>query len=142
MADIFFTYIQLFTYRNILSDICTGFHGVVDSMVAFQSLGYGFASTAFFFSIFFFFFHYYSAKSTLIYYLYSDSSTFLLLMMPRPLVRDDQIFFSATCPGQVASKNPLVLKNFLLVPKYFSNRKSIGQTVNTTISFSKCNSNQ
>ena len=31
-------------------------------------------------------------------------------------VRGDQIFFSATCPGQVASKNPLVLRNFLLVP--------------------------
>ena len=40
-------------------------------------------------------------------------------------IRGDQIFFSATCPGQVASKNPLVLRNFLLVPKYFSNRKSI-----------------
>ena len=33
--------------------------------------------------------------------------------------RGDQIFFSATCPGQVASKNPLVLKDFLLVPKIF-----------------------
>ena len=39
--------------------------------------------------------------------------------------RGDQIFFSATCPGQVACKNPLVLRNFLLVLKYFSNRKSI-----------------
>ena len=39
--------------------------------------------------------------------------------------RGDQIFFSATCPGQVASKNPLALKNFLLVPKYFSNRRSV-----------------
>ena len=48
--------------------------------------------------------------------------------------RGDQIFFSATCPGQVACKNPLVLRNFLLVPKYFSNRKSIGQVANTTIS--------
>ena len=58
--------------------------------------------------------------------------------------RGDQIFFSAICPGQVASKNPLVLKNFLLVSKYFSNRKSIGQIANTftTISYSKCNSNQ
>ena len=56
--------------------------------------------------------------------------------------RGDQIFFSATCPGQVASKNPLVLKNFLLVPKYFSNRKFIGQIANTTISYLKCNSNQ
>ena len=50
------------------------------------------------------------------------------------LGRGDQIFFSATCPGQVACKNPLVLRNFLLVPKYFSNRKSIGQVANTTIS--------
>ena len=58
------------------------------------------------------------------------------------LHRGDQIFFSATCPGQVASKNPLVLKNFLLVPKYFSNRKSVGQIANTTISYLKCNSNQ
>ena len=57
-------------------------------------------------------------------------------------LRGDQIFFSATCPGQVTSKNPLVLKNFLLVPKYFSNPKSIGQIANTTISSSKCNSNQ
>ena len=48
--------------------------------------------------------------------------------------RGDQIFFSATCPGQVACKNPLVLRNFLLVPKYFSYRKSIGQVANTTIS--------
>ena len=48
--------------------------------------------------------------------------------------RGDQIFFSATCPGQVTCKNPLVLRNFLLVPKYFSNRKSIGQVANTTIS--------
>ena len=56
--------------------------------------------------------------------------------------RGDQIFFSATCPGQVASKNPLVLKDFLLVPKYFSDRKSIGQIANTTISYLKCNSNQ
>ena len=48
--------------------------------------------------------------------------------------RGDQIFFSATCPGQVACKNPLVLRNFLLVPNYFSNRKSIGQVANTTIS--------
>ena len=56
--------------------------------------------------------------------------------------RGDQIFFSVTCPGQVASKNPLVLKNFSLVPKYFSNRRSIGQVANTTISYSKCNSNQ
>ena len=48
--------------------------------------------------------------------------------------RGDQIFFSATCPGQVACKNPLVLSNFLLVPKYFSNRKSIGQVANTTSS--------
>ena len=54
--------------------------------------------------------------------------------------RGDQIFFSATCPGQVASKNPLVLKNFLLVPKFFSNRKSVGQIANTTISYLKCNS--
>ena len=52
----------------------------------------------------------------------------------RPKIRGDQIFFSATCPGQVACKNPLVLRNFLLVPKYFSNRKSIGQVANTTIS--------
>ena len=51
-----------------------------------------------------------------------------------PKCRGDQIFFSATCPGQVACKNPLVLRNFLLVPKYFSNRKSIGQVANTTIS--------
>ena len=56
--------------------------------------------------------------------------------------RGDQIFFSATCPGQVASKNPLVLRNFLLVPKYFSHCISLGQVVNTTISYSKCNSNQ
>ena len=49
-------------------------------------------------------------------------------------LRGDQIFFSATCPGQVACKNPLVLRNFLLVPKYFNNRKSIGQVANTTIS--------
>ena len=56
--------------------------------------------------------------------------------------RGDQIFFSATCPGQVASKNPLVLRNFLFVPKYFSNCISFGQVVNTTISYSKCNSNQ
>ena len=56
--------------------------------------------------------------------------------------RGDQIFFSATCPGQVASKNPLVLRNFLLVPKYFSNCISFGQVANTTISYSKCNSNQ
>ena len=56
--------------------------------------------------------------------------------------RGDQIFFSATCPGQVASKNPLVLRNFLLVPKYFSHCISFGQVVNTTISYSKCNSNQ
>ena len=56
--------------------------------------------------------------------------------------RGDQIFFSATCPGQVASKNPLVLRNFLLVPKYFSNCTSFGQVANTTISYSKCNSNQ
>ena len=56
--------------------------------------------------------------------------------------RGDQIFFSATCPGQVASKNPLVLEDVLLVPKYISNHKSIGQTANTTISYSKCNSNQ
>ena len=35
--------------------------------------------------------------------------------------RGDQIFFSTTCPGQVANKNPLVLRIFLLVPKYFSN---------------------
>ena len=56
--------------------------------------------------------------------------------------RADQFFFSATCPGQVASKNPLVLNNFLLVPKYFSNCKSKGQIANTTISYSKCNSNQ
>ena len=56
--------------------------------------------------------------------------------------RGDQIFFSATCPGQVASKNPLVLMNFLLVPKYFSNYISLGQVANTTISYSKCNSNQ
>ena len=48
--------------------------------------------------------------------------------------RGDQIFFSVTCPGQVACKNPLVLRNFLLVPKYFSNRKSIGQVANATIS--------
>ena len=58
------------------------------------------------------------------------------------LTRGDQIFFSATCPGQVASKNPLVLRNFLLVPKYFSHCISFGQVVNTTISYSKCNSNQ
>ena len=58
------------------------------------------------------------------------------------LCRGDQIFFSATCPGQVASKNPLVLRNFLLVPKYFSHCISFGQVVNTTISYSKCNSNQ
>ena len=57
-------------------------------------------------------------------------------------LRGDQIFFSATCPGQVASKNPLVLRNFLLVPKYFSNCISFGQVANTTISDSKCNSNQ
>ena len=57
-------------------------------------------------------------------------------------IRGDQIFFSATCPGQVASKNPLVLKNFLHVPKYFSNRKSISQIAHTTISYLKCNSNQ
>ena len=56
--------------------------------------------------------------------------------------RGDQIFFSATCPGQVSSKNPLVLMNFLLVPKYFSNCISFGQVANTTISNSKCNSNQ
>ena len=56
--------------------------------------------------------------------------------------RGDRIFFSATCPGQVASKNPLVLRNFLLVPKYFSHCISFGQVVNTTISYSKCNSNQ
>ena len=56
--------------------------------------------------------------------------------------RGDQIFFSATCPGQVASKNPLVLRNFLLVPKYFSNCTSFGQVANTTISYSECNSNQ
>ena len=56
--------------------------------------------------------------------------------------RGDQIFFSATCPGQVAGKNPLVLRNFLLVPKYFSNCISFGQVANTTISYSKCNSNQ
>ena len=42
----------------------------------------------------------------------------------------------------VASKNPLVLKNFLLVPKYFSNRKSTGQIADTTMSYSKCNSNR
>ena len=53
-----------------------------------------------------------------------------------------KFFFSATCPGQVASKNPLVLRNFLLVPKYFSHCISLGQVVNTTISYSKCNSNQ
>ena len=58
------------------------------------------------------------------------------------VIRGDQIFFSATCPGQVASKNPLVLKYFLLVPKYFSNHRSISQIANTTISYSKCNSNQ
>ena len=56
--------------------------------------------------------------------------------------RGDQIFFSATCPGQVASKNPLVLRNFKLVPKYFSHCISFGQVVNTTISYSKCISNQ
>ena len=61
--------------------------------------------------------------------------------------RGDQIFedqqdFSATCPGQVASKNPLVLRNFLLVPKYFSNCISFGQVANTTISYSECSSNQ
>ena len=60
----------------------------------------------------------------------------------RNIFRGDQIFFSATCPGQVASKNPLVLRNFLLVPKYFSHCISFGQVVNTTISYSKCNSNQ
>ena len=58
------------------------------------------------------------------------------------LLRGDQIFFSATCPGQVASKNPLVLRNFSLVPKYFSNCISFGQVANTTISYSECNSNQ
>ena len=58
-----------------------------------------------------------------------------------PEYRGDQIFFSTTCPGQVASKNPLVLRNFLLVPKYFSHCISFGQVVNTTISYSKCNSN-
>ena len=42
------------------------------------------------------------------------------------LYRGDQIFFSATCPGQVASKNPLVLGNFLLVPNYFSNCIAFG----------------
>ena len=42
----------------------------------------------------------------------------------------------------VTSKNPLVLRNFLLVPKYFSHCISFGQVVNTTISYSKCNSNQ
>ena len=36
----------------------------------------------------------------------------------------------------------LVLRNFLLVPKYFSNCISFGQVANTTISDSKCNSNQ
>ena len=41
--------------------------------------------------------------------------------------RGDQIFFSATCPGQVANKNSLVLRNFLLIPKYFSNHNSMGQ---------------
>ena len=61
---------------------------------------------------------------------------------PSILCRGDQIFFSATCPGQVASKNPLVLRNFLLVPKCFSNCTSFGQVANTTISYSKCNSNQ
>ena len=54
----------------------------------------------------------------------------------RTIGRGDQIFFSATCPGQVASKNPLVLRNFLLVPKYFSHCISFGQVVNTTISYS------
>ena len=39
-------------------------------------------------------------------------------------------------------KNPLVLRNFLLAPKYFSNCISFGQVANTTISYSKCNSNQ
>ena len=57
-------------------------------------------------------------------------------------IRGDQIFFSATCPGQVASENPLVLRNFLLVPKYFNNCKSFGQVANTTISYTKFNSNQ
>ena len=60
----------------------------------------------------------------------------------RTEIRGDQIFFSATCPGQVASKNPLVLRNFLFVPKYFGNCIFFGQVANTTISYSKCNSNQ
>ena len=63
-----------------------------------------------------------------------------LIIIYRP--RGDQFFFSATCPGQVASKTPLVLRNFLLVPKYFSNCISFRQVANTTISYSKCNSNQ
>ena len=67
----------------------------------------------------------------------SDKDTcniFLISDFSCTTIRGDQIFFSATCPGQVACKNPLVLRNFLLVPKYFSNRKSIGQVANTTIS--------
>ena len=65
----------------------------------------------------------------------SDSTAFKMILSEISLAapfRGDQIFFSATCPGQVASKNPLVLRNFLLVPKYFSNCISLGQAVNTT----------
>ena len=39
-----FPYLRLNTYRNILSNISIGFRGVVDSIVALQSLGCGFAS--------------------------------------------------------------------------------------------------
>ena len=56
--------------------------------------------------------------------------------------RGDQIFFSATCPGQVGSKNPLVLRNFLLVPKYFSNCKSLIRLQIPLFLIQKCNSNQ
>ena len=53
--------------------------------------------------------------------------------------RGNQIFFSATCPGQVASTCP---EEFFTCPKIFCNCISFGQVANTTISDSKCNSNQ
>ena len=43
IADIF-PYLQLVTYRNILSFICIGLRGAVDNTVAFQFLGCGFVS--------------------------------------------------------------------------------------------------
>ena len=50
----YFPYLRVVTYRNILSVICIELSGRVDSTVAFQPLGYGFASRQPHFLMFFF----------------------------------------------------------------------------------------